>query len=259
MDQEYFLRGFVAAFALVAGVMFLRFAVDAQSEARDSSECDDEPSGKDRLRRADDARERISALPRYAVSGVGFGIAILVFAHIVSPAVGYAIVCLSLAIRAVADLVSEEHAPRRHSALLGRARNIDAVLLAWIAMAAVSALSLIPYVLEGADRVAAILVCACVAAMLLVAWRIASAPPLLAGDDLDAEQVVDRETRATRTGNACFLAIAAVAVFNGFTGPVEASATSHFSIVVATFVVAAGLLVWKSAYARRLSRTPLAS
>lgn len=257
MDQENFERLFVAIFGLITGVMFLRFGLAAQSEARSPSDCEVETSGQSRLKRADDARERISPLARFAVSVAGFGTAIVVFAHVVSPAVGYAIICLSLAIRAVADLVSEENAPRRRSALLGRIRGVDPVLLVWITIAAVSSLSLLPYVITGTDRVAAVLVSACVAAILVVAWRIASAPPLLAGDDLDAEQVVDRETRATRTGNACFLAIAAVAVFNGYTNPAEAGAF-RFPIVTATLLVAFGVFVWKSIYARRLSRTPLA-
>jgi hypothetical protein len=258
--QEDFQRGFVAAFALVTAVMFLRFAIAAQSGTRCASVSEDELPGRGRLKRADDARERISPLPRYVVSGVGLGTALAVWTSVLSPATGYAIMCLSLAIRALGDLVAEERAPRRRSALIGRSRRVDVILLIWIAVAAASALSLLPYVLEVRDRVAAILVAACVAAMLVVAWRIASAPPLLAGDDLDAEQIVDRETRAIRTGNACFLAIAAVAAFNGFTGPADVSSsnTFHWS-VLAMLILAFGIFAWRSLYARHLSRTPLPS
>ncbi|MBV9270913.1 MAG: hypothetical protein JO165_07465, partial [Candidatus Eremiobacteraeota bacterium] len=117
---------------------------------------------------------------------------------------------------------------------------------------------LIPWLLNDSYRIAAAFVTVCVLIMVFVAWRIASAPPLLFGDDLAAEQVVDRETRAIRTGNTCFLTVGSVAIFVGFIGG-QQGFIDHRFVVWTLQLLWIGLLAWKSIYARRLSRTPLAT
>ncbi|MEO6835578.1 MAG: hypothetical protein ABI231_06690 [Candidatus Tumulicola sp.] len=155
--------------------------------------------------------------------------------------------------RIVQVQIAEERAPRRRSVLLGRSRRVDPVLATWIGLTALYSLLLIPWILDDVYRGVAIIVAACVVTMVVVAWRIATAPPLLFGNDLEAEQVVDRETRANRTGTTCFFANVTVFVFIGFVwGPAIPE-------MAALALVWVGLLVWKSLYARHLSRTPLAS
>ena len=127
---------------------------------------------------------------------------------------------------------------------------MDPVLLIWMGLSAVCIAFLLPWVLDQADRPAAIVVTGCAAMMLALAWRIASAPPLLLGDDLEAEQIVDRETRAIRTGKACFFAIGASAMFLIFSGSSVGSPIMLLGLVLA---------VWILLYARRLGRTPLIS
>lgn len=197
-------------------------------------------------------------MARYAVSALGFVMAGALLAHLVTPAVAYALLCLAMVGRCVADQVVEERVPRRRSAMLGRSRSIDPVLLIWIVLTGASAFELIPWLLEPAYRIAAVIVAVCVLIMVVVAWRIASAPPLLFGNDLAAEQVVDRETRTLRTGNACFLAIATVFVFNAFVGGQQGFIDHRFTIW-GLLLLCAALFVWKRIYARHLTRSPLTS
>jgi len=245
-------RWLVFAMAVWGGIFMIRSAVSAASRAglAEVTGPGNEECEQSRIERADNARERVPAVPHYILAGLSFGTACASLANAVPPTVAYALLCLVLAARSIVDQVAEECAPRRRSAVMGRSRRVDPVLLIWVVLAAVSALLLVPWVLVQTDRVAAIVVTGCAATMVAVAWRIASAPPLLLGDDLEAEQIVDRETRATRTGKACFLAIAASAVFLSFSGS---------SVASAMILLGLGLFAWMRLYAHRLSRTPLAS
>jgi hypothetical protein len=268
--MQDFENGLVVGMALSAfftGVLFLRFAISANSRftLRDALQATGTESGQSRIQRADENRERVSPVARYVVSAVAFIVGAALLAHVVTPALAYAVLCLVLAARAVADQVAEERAPRRRSAVLGRARGIDPVLLTWIALTGASALALVPWLLDPAYRFAAVIAAGCVLTMLWLAWRIASAPPLLFGNDLQAEQVVDRETRAIRTGKTCFLTLCAVTVFTSFVGLpfhfVVYGITYHGINVLAPalLVLCAALWMWKSFYVRHLTRTPLAA
>lgn len=260
MPKETMLVYIMAAVALLQGVVYLKFAISASSrtESGDALKRESSVSDLSRIERADDNRERISPQARYVASAAGFGMAVALLAHFVTPAVGYAILCLALAGRCVADQIAEERTPRRRSALIGRSRSIDPVLVTWIALAGATALVLIPWLLEQQYRIAAVIVAVCVLMMVVVAWRIASAPPLLFGNDLEAEQVVDRETRALRTGNTCVLTIGTVAIFNAFVGGQQGFIDHRFLVWGLQFLWVA-LLAWRSIYARYLTRTPLTS
>jgi len=250
----------MAAMALLQGVVYLKFAISASSRTQPGDELKQGSKVPDqsRIERADDSRERVSPLARYVASAVGFGMAGALLAHLITPAVAYAMLCLALTGRCVADQLVEERAPRRRSALIGRSRSVDPVLLTWIALSGATSLVLIPWLLEQPYRVASVTVAVCVLAMVVVAWRIASAPPLLFGNDLEAEQVVDRETRTLRTGNACVLTIGTVAIFNAFIGDQQGFADHRF-IVWGLLLLWIALLAWRSIYARHLTRTPLTS
>ncbi len=252
MDGD-FLASFMAGFGLVTGVLFLRFGIEAAVESKSRAALLAEGGATlDRIQRADVDRERKSPFPRYAVSAIGFLTAGVVLAHLVAPIVAYAIICLSLVGRCVADQIAEERAPRRRSAVIGRSRLLDPVLMTWIALTAASSLLLIPWLLDQTFRIASVLVAVCVLTMVAVAWRVASAPPLLFGNDLDAEQVVDRETRAIRTGNSCILTVGTMLAFYAFLGGNRYAGAALAAVWVVIFA-------WKSIYARQLSRLSLTS
>ena len=260
MTSETILVDIMAAIAALQGVVFLRFALAARGRSglHDRLELPADASNHGRIERADRNRERISPLARYVASAVGFGMAGLLLMHLVTPAVAYAILCLAIAGRSVADQIVEEQTPRRRSALIGRSRSVDPVLMAWITATAATAFVLVPWLLDQPYRFAAVVVAVCVAMMVVVAWRIASASPLLFGDDLEAEAAVDRETRAVRTGNACFLSMAAVTIFVAFVGG-QRGFIDHRFVVWGLEFLCVSLYLWKSLYARRLSRIPLRS
>lgn len=247
-------RAGIIAFALYTGIIFVKSALSASSSPKyhEARPHGGDQSEQDRIQRADDERERKGALPRYGVAVIAFCIAGALLAGIVSPVIAYAILCLAIVGRAVADQMAEERAPRRRSALIGRVRRVDPVLVTWMALAGVASLVLVPWLLDGAYRVATGAVALCVLTMLGIAWRIASAPPLLFGNDIEAEQVVDRETRAIRTGNACVIALAAVFFFMVFVG-------EELRFALPVVLVSVGLFAWKSIYSRHLSRIPLTS
>ena len=74
----------VGAAALYAGITFLWWGIDASRERSAlAKRAGEVPSEHDRLKRADDARERRSPAARYFVSAVGFVMAADVFFHLV--------------------------------------------------------------------------------------------------------------------------------------------------------------------------------
>ena len=244
----------ITVFALYTGVSFTRYAREAAAPAEHEGtrEHGHDGSEQDRIQRADEERERKGAAPRYAVAIIAFCMAGALLAGLVSSVIAYAVLCLAIAGRAVADQIAEERAPRRRSALIGRARRVDPVLFTWMALAAAASLVLVPWLLGGPYRAATGVVALCVLLMLGIAWRIASAPPLLFGSDIEAEEIVDRETRAIRTGNACLSALAAVFAFMAFVG-------EELRFALPVVLVLVGLFAWKLIYSRRLSRAPLTS
>ena len=260
MSKETFLVYATAFYGVLVGVSYLRSAIAAGSRdgVREPLRHGDDRSDRARVERADEHRERVSPAARYVVSGTGFALTAAVLAHVITPAVAYALLCLAMAGRSLADQVLEERTPRRRSTIIGRSRRIDPVLLIWIVLTGASSLVLASWVIDGGYRAAAIIVALCVATMIFVAWRVASAPPLLFGTDLDAEEVVDRETRVLRTGNACFLTIAAVMLFIAFMGGQQGFIEHRFEVwtLQALCII---LFVWARLYARRVVRTPLPS
>ena len=257
MDKETVLVYIMGAAAVLQGALFLRFALSAgvRSTTDHALERGSKASRQSRIERADHNRERVSPLARYIVSLVGFGMAVALLTRLITPAAAYAILCLALVGRCVADQIVEERTPRRRSALIGRSRSIDPVLVMWMGLTGAASLALVPWLLNDAYRIAGGVVMVCVLTMVVVAWRIASAPPLLFGNDLEAEQVVDRETRAIRTGNVCVLTVGTVGAFVAFIGG-QHGFFDHRFIVWAVMFLWAGLLAWKSIYARTFHKRP---
>lgn len=260
MSKEALLVYVTASYGFLVGVRYFAFAISARSSSApsDSLQSSGDRSDRTRIERADANRERISPSARYIVSGVGFVMMAAVLTHLVTPAVAYAFLCLAMAGRSLADQIVEEQTPRRRSTVIGRSRSIDPVLIIWIGLTGVSSLFLIPWLLDSAYLLAAMIVILCVVTMVVVAWRIASAPPLLFGEDLEAEAVVDRETRVIRTGSACFLTIVAVMAFIAFMGGQQGFIDHRFE-VWGLQACALTLFAWVRLYARRLARAPLTS
>jgi hypothetical protein len=226
----------VAATAIFCGAAYVRNGLTANTNCE---------SG-DRLSRAAEERDRgASGLPEYIVAIICFSIAPLALTHRLSAGVTYAILCVTLATRAVVMLTIEERSRLRRAALLQRSRGVDAILLAWIVIATSSVLLLLPPVLDRTDVAAASAVAVCVVAMAGVAWRIATAPPVLVGNDVEAELLLDRKRRIFRAGIVCVIAVGSVMFF----GAVEKSWSTWPAM--ATW---AALGVWLYFYLRLASR-----
>ena len=85
---------------------------------------------------------------------------------------------------------------------------------------------------------------------VLSIW-IAAAPPALAGEDVEAELVLDRTRRIRRTGLTCIIAIGSVFFFSCMVRDLPGSWLS----IVAWLV----LIAWMFGYLRHVSRTLLLS
>lgn len=196
----------------------------------------------------DDTRLRPSAASRYTTAAAAFLVAAAVLTGFLSAVIGYGILCVLIVANFVVDLVREERARRRRAALLQRSRRVDIVLALWIVIALVSPLLLVPYAFDPVARIAALLVALCVLMMAGIAWRIASAPPILFGDDVEAELMQDRCIRTRRAGLTCVLAIGTVFVFLSFVRSPQVGGT----FVVASLVAWVGVWLWQSLYLRQL-------
>lgn len=206
---------------------------------------------EDRLTRAANARDRgATGLPDYAAAAVLFATACACAVHIVSPVVGYALSCLALTSRSMAILLFEERerARRRRAALLEPAPRVDPVLLIWIALAASSTLLILPSLSAGSNRVSAIAVAGCCIAMVLLAWRLATAPRLLSGEDVEAELLLDRMRRIRRTGLTCIVAVGCASFY-------AVISTGSINVYAIGYGVWFALIVWMVVYLRIASRT----
>jgi hypothetical protein len=151
-------------------------------------------------------------------ASVAFAIGVLVLLQAVSPVVGYSLLCLALAGFQLADLLQDEHArtQRRRVALLAPRPAADIVPTAWVALAVAAGLMLAPYVFLDEQRVAAAIVAICAFVMAGIAWRIASAPRQLFGEDVRYERIRDRYSRTRKAGVTSVVAMGTVMVFMSF-------------------------------------------
>lgn len=192
---------------------------------------------------------------RIGVGVVAFALAAFVLLGFVAPVVAYAVLCLSMVSVYVVDLVQEEHERKRRVASLSPRPRADRIPAIWTVVATLSAALVAPYILDESNRVAALIVGACAVVMAAIAWRIASAPLQLLGDDLEAERNADRSSRARRTNITSVLAVGIVFVFANFVNPTSAAATPIERVVpFLAFFVWVGLWVWGALYIRRLDR-----
>ena len=92
----------------------------------------------------------------------------------------------------------------------------DIVPTVWVALAVAAGLMLAPYVFLDEQRVAAVIVGFCAFVMAGIAWRIASAPRQLFGEDVRYERVRDRYSRTRKAGVTAVVAIGTIMVFMSF-------------------------------------------
>jgi len=194
-----------------------------------------------------------SALSRFVVAFVALVVAVVVFVSIMSPVVGYGILCLALVSVFLFDLVRDEHTRRRRVASLTPRPAADAVPSVWVAIAVASVLMLAPYVILGEQRAAALMVGVCAFVMAGIAWRIASAPVQLEGDDIQTERMRDRASRSRKAGLTAVLAIGSIFVFISF---VNADLPSVLplqrTLLLVSLVTWSGLWAWVTLYGRYL-------
>jgi hypothetical protein len=178
----------------------------------------------------------------FVVAGAVAIIALLLSA-VVSPEIGYALLCLLMVMVCLADLLEEERARRRRVASLAPRPRLDPVPAIWIAVALLASAMVTPYGFESAHRVAAVIVGLCALAMTAIAWRIATASQQLTGENPEAERVKERACRAVRVGISSALAVAIVFVFAAFVNQTSTNVTAlERYIVDVTFY--AFLVLW---------------
>jgi multisubunit Na+/H+ antiporter MnhB subunit len=158
------------------------------------------------------------ARSNFVVALVAFAIAVVVLLRVISPVVGYSLVCLALAGFQLADLLQDERerAQQRRVALLAPRPTAEVAPTVWVALAVASVLPLTPYVLLNEERAAAAIVGICALVMAAIAWRIASAPVMLYGEDVESERRRDRSSRTRKAGVTAVIAMGSVMVFISF-------------------------------------------
>lgn len=151
-------------------------------------------------------------------ASVALVIGVLVFLRALSPVVGYSLLCLALAGFQLADLLQDERAraQQHRVALLAPRPAAEVVPTVWVALAVAAGLMLAPYVFLDEQRVAAAIVAICAFVTAGIAWRIASAPRQLFGEDVRYERIRDRYSRTRRAGVLAVIAMGTVMVFISF-------------------------------------------
>lgn len=115
----------------------------------------------------------------FVTASVAVVIGLLVLFQIVSPVIGYSLLCLALAGFQLADLLQDEHARarQRRIALLAPRPAAEVVPTVWVSMAIAAGLMVAPYVILDKQRVAAAIVAICAFVMAAIAWRASPARP----------------------------------------------------------------------------------
>ncbi len=225
-------RHVVAAFALFAGGVYAMAAF--------------------RTRRSD----TYSSSARVVFAIAAFAIVALVEFGAIEPVIGYSLSVLGMVSVTIVDRLRAARLRRRRIAGLAPRSAIEIVPALWILVALLSSLTLVPYLLDTASRLAAGIALSCVFAMVAVAWYTASAPTQLQSLDPERERIDERRRRILDTGLACVLATGLVMVFVDFDNYTLEHITHNERIIGSiTLVVWGVLLLWLSAYMVFLARS----
>ncbi len=200
------------------------------------------------------------ALARFVIAAVALAIGVLVLLSIISPIVGYGLLCLALGSVYFFDLLRDERARRRRVAHLTPRPVAEIVPIVWIALAVASVFMLAPYLILGEQRGAALMVGVCALAIAGIAWRIASAPVALEGEDPRSERVHERAQRHLKAGISCVIAIGTIFVFVTFVNSnTPAVAPLQRLFVPVSMGSWAGLWLWVTLYSRYIDRVSSAA
>jgi hypothetical protein len=201
-----------------------------------------------------------SALSRFVVALVALAIAVLVFVSGISPMAGYGMLCLALVGVFLFDLLREEHTRRPRVASLTPRPAAEAVPSIWVVIAVASVLMLAPYVILDEQRAGALMVGVCAFGMAGIAWRIASAPVQLDGEDIQTGRMRDRASRSQKAGLTAVLAIGSIFLFISFANAgLPAALPWKWILFIVSFVTWAALAAWVTLYWRHLDRLACAA
>jgi hypothetical protein len=194
-----------------------------------------------------------SALSRFSVASVELAIGVLVFFAAISPVIGYGLLCLAIASVFLFDLLQDERTPRRRVASLTPRPAADVVPASWVAIAVLSPVMLAPYVVLDEQRAAALMVGVCVLVMAGIAWRIASAPMRLEGEDIQSERICDAASRSLKVGLTAVVAIGSIFVFICFVNAnLAAVSPLQQNLLCVSSLTWAVMLAWVALYGRLL-------
>lgn len=204
--------------------------------------------------------EPASAYPVYLFAATGFAIAALVWLRAIAPIIGYDVLCVTPAGFYLADLLEDERERRRRVALLAPRPPVEMVPAIWIGVTALATTApLLWFVLGSAGRVQeliaqALITWLCALAIVAIAWRIASAPMQLTGEDPHAEQLRERVLRARKAAISCAVALGIVNAFItvAMQTTVLAGADAEKWILQALWF---GLIIWQFLYTYLISRS----
>lgn len=151
----------------------------------------------------------------FVTAFIAFVIALLELFQAVSAVIGYSLLCLALAGFQLADLLQDERvrAHQRRVALLAPRPAAEVVPTVWVALAVATGLMVAPYMILDEQRVAAVIVAVCAFLMAGIAWRIASAPRQLFGENVRYERMRDRYSRTRKAGVTAVVAMGSIMVF----------------------------------------------
>jgi len=200
-------------------------------------------------------RDAPFAFPNLFVAVVALVVGALVLLHVASAVVGYAALCLALAIYQLFDLLRDEQVRRRRTASLRPRPAAEAVPTVWVAIAAASVLMLAPYVILGEQRGAALMVAVCALIVAGIAWRVASGPIQLRSENIRDERMRDRASRTRKAGVPAVIAIGSVFVFISFvnSGRPDVLPLQRL-LLLASFVTWAAMGSWVVLYSQYLDR-----
>jgi hypothetical protein len=180
------------------------------------------PEQQDRLRQALAARRNAEG-----IFGRGYGRLFLVlcvaaagveFAPWMPYVLPYAIVCIGLALITYLGYIQFRRAADRRVAPLERRSVLAALpLVSIVSMLAALAAALM-FTVYPSLRLGALAVAAATLLLAITAWRIATAPSLLLGEDPQVEYAIDQRLRVGRARGIAVLACAPGGVFAAFAG-----------------------------------------
>lgn len=195
-----------------------------------------------------------SARLHFLVALASVVVAGLVVFRVASPIVGYALLCLALACFQLCDLLQDEGARRRKVASLVPRPAVEPIPVVWIALVVGSVALLAPYVLLAQERAAA-LVGMCALVMAGIAWRIASAPVQLHGENVRSERMRDRAWRFRKAGVCSVVAMGSIFAFITFVNSALPEVLPLQRLLLhVSFVTWAASGAWVILYAYRLDR-----